>query len=56
MAESKTCPKCGAELPDNAPSGICPKCLMQAGLGERVGRRISFRNESDNACVGLRAA
>lgn len=32
MAETKTCPKCGAELPDNAPSGICPKCLMQAGL------------------------
>jgi predicted Ser/Thr protein kinase len=32
MAETKTCPKCGAELPVNAPSGICPKCLMQAGL------------------------
>jgi len=32
MAETKACPKCGAELPDNAPSGICPKCLMQAGL------------------------
>ena len=32
MAESKTCPKCGAELPDNAPSGICPRCLLQAGL------------------------
>ena len=32
MAETKTCPKCRAELPDNAPSGICPKCLMQAGL------------------------
>ncbi len=32
MAETKTCPKCGAELPDNAPSGICPKCLMQLGL------------------------
>jgi predicted Ser/Thr protein kinase len=32
MAETKICPKCRAELPDNAPSGICPKCLMQAGL------------------------
>ncbi len=32
MAETKTCPKCGAELPNNAPSGICPKCLMKAGL------------------------
>jgi serine/threonine protein kinase len=33
MTETKRCPKCGAELPGDAPSGICPKCLMQAGLG-----------------------
>ena len=32
MTETKTCPKCGAELPENAPAGLCPKCLMQAGL------------------------
>lgn len=32
MLETMTCPKCGAGLPDNAPSGICPKCLMQAAL------------------------
>ena len=32
MAETETCPKCGAGLPDHAPSGICPKCLMQAAL------------------------
>lgn len=32
MPESTTCPKCGARLPGNAPSGICPRCLMQAGL------------------------
>jgi tRNA A-37 threonylcarbamoyl transferase component Bud32 len=32
MPESKTCPNCGGELPENAPSGICPKCLMGAGL------------------------
>ncbi|MCP4776713.1 MAG: zinc-ribbon domain-containing protein, partial [Planctomycetaceae bacterium] len=30
MSETGTCPKCGNELPENAPSGICPKCLMQA--------------------------
>ena len=33
MADAKTCPKCSAELPGNAPSGICPKCLMLAALG-----------------------
>ncbi len=32
MSETGTCPKCGNELPENAPSGICPKCLMQAGF------------------------
>jgi serine/threonine protein kinase len=32
MTETKTCPKCGTALPENAPAGICPKCLMQAGL------------------------
>lgn len=34
MTEAKTCPKCGAEVPANGPAGICPKCLMQAGLEE----------------------
>ena len=32
MAETNTCPKCGAEIPADAPGGICPKCLMAAGL------------------------
>jgi serine/threonine protein kinase len=32
MTEIKKCPKCGSDLPENAPSGICPKCLLQAGL------------------------
>src|SRR5687768_470051 len=30
--EMKNCPKCGVQLPANAPAGICPTCLMQAGL------------------------
>lgn len=32
MTERETCPKCGAGLPADAPAGICPKCLMAAGL------------------------
>ena len=32
MAEQMICPKCSGELPENAPAGICPSCLMQAGL------------------------
>lgn len=26
--ESKDCPKCGAPIPENAPEGLCPKCLL----------------------------
>jgi serine/threonine protein kinase len=32
MAEERNCPKCGADLTDNAPRGLCPQCLMRAGL------------------------
>jgi WD40 repeat protein/tRNA A-37 threonylcarbamoyl transferase component Bud32 len=31
MAETKTCPDCGATLPADAPEGFCPQCLMAAG-------------------------
>lgn len=28
------CSKCGTELPPDAPAGICPKCLLQAGMND----------------------
>lgn len=34
MAEIRRCPECGAELASNAPEGLCPKCLLAAGLAE----------------------
>jgi hypothetical protein len=27
------CPKCGAEIPADAPEGACPGCLLESGLG-----------------------
>lgn len=33
MTKTRACPKCGKTLPDDAPDGICPGCLMLAGLG-----------------------
>ena len=30
--EQKNCPECGADLPANAPRGLCPQCLMKAGM------------------------
>jgi hypothetical protein len=32
MPESRTCEECGAELPLNAPEGLCPRCLVGMGL------------------------
>ena len=32
MAKKKKCTKCGADLPANAPKGLCPQCLMKAGM------------------------
>ncbi len=34
MAEKRSCPKCGAELPANAPEGLCPRCLMKSARRE----------------------
>jgi predicted Ser/Thr protein kinase len=32
MADLRTCPQCGGEIPADAPEGLCPKCLIQAGF------------------------
>jgi serine/threonine protein kinase len=28
MTESHRCPQCGAELPPDAPAGVCPQCIL----------------------------
>ena len=32
MRASYRCPECGADLPADAPGGLCPRCLMGAGI------------------------
>jgi serine/threonine protein kinase len=32
MSETRHCPECGCELPANALAGLCPQCLLKAGL------------------------
>lgn len=34
MNETSRCPVCGADLPEGAPAGLCPRCLLQAGVAE----------------------
>ncbi|HJN09356.1 MAG TPA: serine/threonine-protein kinase [Pirellulaceae bacterium] len=33
MAEVKCCPQCGCDVPPDSPAGLCPDCLLGAGLG-----------------------
>lgn len=35
-APRRTCAVCGAELADDAVRGLCPRCLLQAGLGSQT--------------------
>src|SRR6476661_6908038 len=37
MSPTSRCPSCGAELPSGSPEGLCPRCLLQAGLPSSAG-------------------
>src|SRR5882724_9763217 len=37
MARNRTCEECSAELPANAPDGLCPSCLVAMGIGLNLG-------------------
>src|SRR5258707_1088507 len=37
MSTARTCPGCGKPLASDAPQGVCPECLMKAGLGTETG-------------------
>ena len=32
MTQPRTCPECHAEIPSDAPPGVCPYCALRAGL------------------------
>src|SRR5690606_31318204 len=34
MIDVTCCPGCRCSLPADAPGGLCPECLLRAGLGE----------------------
>ncbi|MHC4290259.1 MAG: serine/threonine-protein kinase, partial [Planctomycetota bacterium] len=45
MSEERNCPKCGTELPANAPKDLCPQCLMKAGM--QVGSEVKNGGSSE---------
>jgi tRNA A-37 threonylcarbamoyl transferase component Bud32 len=36
MARENTCPHCGKPVPPTAPGGICPECMLKAGLASQT--------------------
>lgn len=54
MAHNRECPHCKAPLPANAPSGVCPKCLLKAGLTDDPGTTLHSppRTEGPGTKIG----
>jgi Zn finger protein HypA/HybF involved in hydrogenase expression len=47
MPETRRCPQCQAELPPDAPEGLCPECLLkEAGLSQAASGRADKRERS----------
>ena len=46
--EEKKCQQCGSELPENAPGGVCPKCIMKLGLptGADLGKASNSKDQN----------
>jgi len=44
ISAPRVCPKCGAEIPSDAPEGGCPVCLLEDLLGLQRGESITMRD------------
>jgi hypothetical protein len=54
MTENPTCPRCGRELPEDAPRGLCPACLLVAALagpGDDPGEIRGPDSEADDTAA-----
>ena len=47
MTDTNPCPRCGAERPADAPGGLCPRCLLQFGIGLGLSAAESSPDERD---------
>src|SRR3954471_18727874 len=41
MTATETCPRCNAELPADAPEGLCPRCLLRQSIAPPVAMLVS---------------
>ena len=44
--DSRNCPKCNAALPIDAPAGLCPACLVAAGIGGSETAATTRKNDN----------
>ncbi|HWN65865.1 MAG TPA: protein kinase [Candidatus Binatus sp.] len=49
------CPRCGAEIPADAPEGGCPGCLLETGLGLFPDAAVTVRDSSAAAVAWAKA-
>lgn len=53
MTTASTCPACGSDLPADSPEGLCPDCLLSAGLGEAVDPKVAQPGKITTPMPGL---
>jgi len=53
MTERPSCPECGTPVPDEAPGGACPGCLLAAGLDDTDLAGLPTRAELEAAFPSL---
>ncbi|MCL4179099.1 MAG: serine/threonine protein kinase [Verrucomicrobia bacterium] len=46
MNTTRTCPRCGTPLPEDAPEAQCPKCLLDVGMGTQPDAAEATESES----------
>ncbi|MAR14075.1 MAG: hypothetical protein CL681_29395 [Blastopirellula sp.] len=49
MSQTNQCPECGAVYSADSPAGMCPKCLLMAGLGDEDAGSDSTVNAPSDA-------
>ena len=55
ISAPRLCPKCGAEIPSDAPEGGCPGCLLENGLALQCAKSVTVRDSCAAAVAWAKA-
>ena len=56
IEEQKACPKCGKEIPADAPEGLCVRCVMSGAVEPSPTERIPGKEDTVPSLESVRAA